>query len=706
MRKLTLLLVFLAGLLIACQALANEADVRLEGTWAGAIEIPGTTLGISITFSVDSSGNQAGSIDIPLQQVKGMALGEVSFFDETVSFTLPEVPGDARFAGSFYPAADSIAGDFSQAGGTFPLWLKRQSAAAQAEQAAQQDSILAEIRAFADTVGQSWKVPGVAVAIVKDGEVILSEGFGYRNLTDSLPVTENTLFAIGSTTKAFTTMAMGMLVDDGLLEWDKPVRDYLPDFKLYDEYASEHLTPLDLVTHRSGLPRHDLMWYGSVFSRREIFQRLRYLQPSEEPRTTFQYNNLMFMTAGYLVGQLSGSTWEEVVGEQILEPLGMTGCNFSVNESKLQTDYALPYVEADDEAVEVPFREIDAVAPAGAINAGVADMVKWVKFHLEGGKVDEEQLISEGELSFIHTPHMTIEQPANDNDRLNLGYGLGWFLESYRGHFMSSHGGGIDGFTALVTLFPNDNLGIVSLANMSGTPLPNLVNLYAADLLLDLEPIDRHGQSLARISQAETMTEQNEEKKEAEQVKDTKPSHKLEEYCGDYEHPAYGVVTISLRDDKLYGELHGTGGTLEHWHYDVFKIAFDDIPGEQSMLVSFFSNSKGDIERLTCPLEPMVDEIEFARLPDSRLRDPEYLQRFLGEYELMGEQLTITMKGDGTLVITVPGQPPYDLEPYKGTEFVFRALDGYAVEFSMDDGKVEEMIIKQPNGVFTAKRVE
>lgn len=707
MRRTTLLLILLAVLILIGWALASSANAQIEGDWTGAIEVPGTKLEIVITFAADSAGAYSGLIDIPLQKVQDMALGEVKFAEGKLSFTLPEVPGNASFAGQLFDEADSIGGDFSQGGMTFPLWLKRQSAAELERKAAEQDSILAAIRAYADTTRAAWKVPGLALAIVKDGKVILSEGFGYRNLNDSLPVTDTTLFAIGSCTKAFTTMAMGMLVDDGKLEWDKSVRSYLPDFQLYDEYASDHIMPLDLVTHRSGLPRHDLMWYGSQFSRREIFERLRYLEPSEELRVKFQYNNLMFMTAGYMVGQLTNSTWEDFVQKRIFTPLGMTGCNFSVDVSEQQSDYSLPYNKNKDEVVEeIPFREIKAVAPAGAINAGVVDMAKWVEFQLNNGKVGDEELVSLGQLAYMHTPHMTIEQPSSDNDRLTMGYGLGWFLESYRGHFMSSHGGGIDGFTALVTLFPNDNIGIVSLSNLTGTPLPTFVNLYAADLLLGLEPIDRHDQAMMRMTQAQAMMKANEGLEEAERVKGTKPSHKLEDYVGEYEHPAYGILSVSLKDGKLVGSLHGITGALEHWHYDVFKMSVEDIPGEQSMLLTFETNSRGDIDKLHAPLEPMVDEIVFERLPDKKLSDPQFLQRFVGKYELMGETMSISLKGDHTLVITVQGQPPYDLRPYRGTEFMFKDLDGFAVEFTMDGDKVKEMIIKQPNGIFTAKPVE
>src|SRR5579864_8520596 len=214
--------------------------------------------------------------------------------------------------------------------------------------------------AFANQELRDWKCDGFAIAVVQDGKVILSKGYGLRDVKKNLPVTEKTLFAIGSSTKSFTVTAMGTLVDQGKLDWDKPVRQYLPDFKMYDAFATERMTPRDLVTHRSGLPRYDLMWYSSPFSRQELFERLRFLEPNKDFRTTFQYQNLMFMTAGYLAGHVAGSTWEQLVKKSIFEPLGMASSNFSVTDSQKTADFSRGYQVVNDVAVDMPFRNIDA----------------------------------------------------------------------------------------------------------------------------------------------------------------------------------------------------------------------------------------------------------------------------------------------------------------------------------------------------------
>lgn len=223
---------------------------------------------------------------------------------------------------------------------------------------------------------KAWKVPGLSIAVVKDGEVIMMEGYGHRDIDQRLPVTPNTLFAIGSTTKAFTALAAGILADEGTLDLDTPVKEYLPQFKMYDSFASERMSVRDMLCHRSGLPRHELMWYNSPLNREEIIERLQYLEPNVDFRTKWQYQNMMYMVAGYIIGHVCDSSWEEVVQNRIFTPLGMTSSQFSVETTQLQDDYALPYVVPEDKHKSVPFRNIDAMGPAGSINSNVKDMAQ------------------------------------------------------------------------------------------------------------------------------------------------------------------------------------------------------------------------------------------------------------------------------------------------------------------------------------------
>ncbi len=552
---------------------------------------------------------------------------------------------------------------------------------------------------------EEWEVPGLAISIVQDGRLVFSKGFGFRNVEKTLPVTPETLFAIGSCTKAFTAVTMGILVDEGTLEWDKPLREYLPTFNLKDKFATERMTPRDLVCHRSGLPRHDAMWYNSSATRKELFERLQYLEPSKDFRTTYQYQNLMFMTAGYLVGQIAGTSWESFVRDRIFKPLGMTGSNFSVNDSQNTQDFALPYMKKDDKVIEIPFRNIDSIGPAGSINSNVTEMANWLLFNLSEGKPGDQQVISESSLKEIHSPQMISSKSYQYDESFYSMYGMGWGISSYRGHLILRHGGGIDGFTAQVALMPKDNIGMVILTNLSGTPLPSIIVYNVADRLLDLNQVDWNGRIKKEAEEAEKEVEQAKKDKDKDLKPNTKPSHRLENYAGDYEHPGYGVISVRKKDEQLTSEYNSIPFAVRHYHYDVFE--FHDEMFDRSFKASFSTDLKGNISSLSVQLETAVEPSVFTKMPEKAMMEKSFLEKFVGEYKIGEVKSTVFLKGDKTLFIFVPGQPEYELVPYKGTEFNFKDLSGFSIEFIMDEsGKVTEAKVTQPNGVFTAKKVK
>jgi CubicO group peptidase (beta-lactamase class C family) len=556
---------------------------------------------------------------------------------------------------------------------------------------------------FVTKTMEEWKVPGLGISIVKDGKVIFSKGFGFRDVKKGLKVTPKTLFAIGSCSKAFTAVTMGILVDEGKLDWDKPVREYLTSFKLKDPFATEGMTPRDLVCHRSGLPRHDGMWYGSSATRKELFDRLQYLEPSKDFRTTFQYQNLMFMTAGYMVGKVAGTTWEKFVQDRIFGPLGMNDSNFSVEDSKKASDFALPYMEKDDKVIEIPFRNIDTVGPAGSINSNVIDMADWLLLNLSKGKFGEKQIISEESLNEIHSPQMISSKSYKYDESFYSTYGMGWGITAYRGHLMVSHGGGIDGFTAGVTFMPRDNIGMVIFTNMSGTPLPSIVAYNALDRLLELDQIPWNKRIKDQRDKANEEAEKAKKEKDKDRKLNTKPSHPLGDYAGDYEHPGYGVLAIKKEGDRLKGAFNSISFEVKHYHYDIFEMSNEFL--DMTEKVSFFTDNKGNISSLSVQLEDSVEAIVFTKMPEKKMKERSFLEKFVGEY-LLGElTVTISLRGDNKLVLFVPGQPKYELVPYKGTEFNLKNLAGYSVEFIVDKaGKVTEAKVTQPNGVFTAKK--
>jgi len=548
-----------------------------------------------------------------------------------------------------------------------------------------------------------WKVPGLAISIVKDGKVIFAEGFGFRDVKQALKVTPQTLFAIGSCSKAFTAVDVGILVDEAKLEWDKPVRTYLPSFKLYDAFASERMTPRDLLCHRSGLPRHDSVWYGSTFTRKELFDRLQYLEPSKDFRALWQYQNLMFMTAGYLVSQIAGTSWEKFTAERIFVPLGMKASNFSVIESQKAADFAFPYAEREQKVEQIPFRNIDEIGPAGSINSNVTEMANWVLLHLSKGKWGEKQIISEASLNQIHSPQMVISQPLRYDEVLYSSYAMGWMITPYRGHLLLAHGGGIDGFTALVSFMPRDKIGMVILTNLSGNPVPQILAYNAYERLLGLDQVPWNKRIKEEMDKAKAEAEKLKKEKDKDRKLNTKPSHALEDYVGEYEHPGYGIITVEKEGDGLKGKYNSFSGPLTHYHYDIFELKNELL--NMSQKITFSTDLKGNIFSLSIQMEPAVKEIVFTRMAEKKMTEKSFLEKFVGQYALEQVVATISLKDEKTLILSVAGQPEYELIPYKGTEFNLKGLPGFSVEFKIDpSGAVTEAVFKQPNGVFTAKR--
>src|SRR5215831_6293118 len=337
------------------------------------------------------------------------------------------------------------------------------------------------------------KLPGMAMAIVQNGKMLCAEVFGLRDVEHNLPVTTQTLFAIGSTSKSFTALAMSILNDEGKLDWDKPVRQYLPEFQMYDPVAGERMTPRDLITHRAGFARHDLVWYSSDFSREDLVRRLRYLRTDRDFRSGYRYNNLLVATAGYLVGKIAGSTWEDFVRRRILLPLKMNNTNFSVSDSQRSPDFSYPY-EKDEKTgtvKQIPFHSADSIGPAGSINSDVEDVSNYLILQLGKGKFSGQQIVSEANLNLMHSPQTAMPSTLRFRELGQSSYGMGWVVTAYRGHRYIWHNGGIDGFYSLIAFLPDDDLGVVVLTNVLGNhQVPEIVAYNIFDRLLGLTPIE------------------------------------------------------------------------------------------------------------------------------------------------------------------------------------------------------------------------
>jgi CubicO group peptidase (beta-lactamase class C family) len=684
---------FLLALTLALAA-AGASATPPAGHWRGAIELPGTQLAVDVDLAVDGDV-WSGDISIPAQGAKDLPLTGITVDGDAVRFVIGGVPGEPTFAGTLAADGASIAGTFTQGGQGFPFRLE-----AAATAAAEASGRLGDLDDWLDAARAAWNVTGVAVAVVADGAVVLARGYGKRDVAGDLPMTADTLVPIGSATKAFTTLVLGTLVDEGKLSWDEPVRRYLPGFELYDAYATAHVNAVDLVTHRSGLPRHDLVWYNNQdLSRQQLVERLRYLPPSKQLREEFQYNNLMYLTAGRLIEVLTGGTWEEAVRQRILEPLGMTSTLFSDAEAQTREDFAKPYRFEKEAAREIPFREVGNMGPAGSISSSANEMSRWLLLHLGKGEVDGRRLIQPATLTQLHTPQMAIRQLPEKGEMAAGSYAMGWFVDAYRGHNRISHGGAIDGFNALVTLLPYDGVGVVVLTNGEGSGFPTALTRHLLDRALGLEPIDWNAEGLARRAAGLEADREGEQRKGAVRVTGTRPAHALGDYAGDYAHPGYGTLRVEAAGAGLRTTYNHIATDLEHWHYETFSGRRNEAdPTFEDMKYSFVTDVNGDVAELRVPFEPFVEPIAFARQPDARLSDPAFLQRFAGVYVLGGQEITVAVRGD-ELTLFVPGQPLYTLEPALGGWFSLAGLQGFRVRF-VDDA----LELHQPNGLFTAKR--
>lgn len=564
---------------------------------------------------------------------------------------------------------------------------------------------LKTLEPWVDKVMKDWKVQGLAIAVVHKDKIVYAKGFGFRDVKKQLPVTAETVFAIGSCTKAFTAATVLQLADDGKLEMDKPVREYVPSFKMFDEYVSANMTPRDLLCHRSGLPRHDFVWYGSDFSRQEIFDRLRYLEPTKPFRTDWQYQNLMFMSAGYLVEQVGKQRWETFANERIIKPLEMTSTNFSVSETPKMSDYSLGYIKKEkdgkESVEEIPFRNIDAVAPAGSINSNVKDMGNWLVALINGGKFKGKEILKPSAIAQMQTPYMVILTPLLYEESYHNSYGLGWFITSYRGKVRVEHGGNIDGFTASTCFMPKDSIGIVILANMNGTAINGVIRNTLLDKLLNMSEIDWNKRSLDAVAKAKESAEKSKKETESNQKKDTKPSHNLKEYTGKFEHPAYGIMEIVFKNDSLFVQKNKLKSLLQHYHYDIFEATHEDFDNTK---ISFNTNLKGEIDEMGVEIEPALGKDIIFKRKNEYKPTKEELEKLVGEYELAGTAVKISLKGE-TLMMFVAGQPEYELLPTKANEFDLKNVKGFSVKFNKNDkGEITDLVSQQPNGNFKAKK--
>lgn len=422
---------------------------------------------------------------------------------------------------------------------------------------------------------KDWKVPGASVAIVRDGGVVYMRGFGVRDVRTQQPVTADTLFDIGSCTKAFTAAADAMLVDEGKMQWDGKVSTYIPFFHLRDPLADESVTLRDLLTHRTGVPGADLLWYLDPHApREELIRKLAYVAPNAGFRAKFEYQNLMYVAAGYAVGQVAHTTWDEFTQSRLFAPLGMSESDTSAIDAQKASDHATPHEETPDGSVKaISWRNIDSVGPAGSINSSARDMAKWIAFQLGDGTYQGKRLISAENMREMHTPQMLLSLDGEIPrvffpDSMQLSYGLGWFVQDYRGHQLILHAGDIDGFATMVVLIPEIRTGYFVVINM-GSLYRQVLSYQIADRLLHL-PDAGWSARFKKMHEELRAQEKAGEAWQSKRVPGTHPSKDLSAYAGKYQNSLYGEAEVGVENGKLALHLQSVNSDLEHFHYDTF----------------------------------------------------------------------------------------------------------------------------------------
>jgi CubicO group peptidase (beta-lactamase class C family) len=428
---------------------------------------------------------------------------------------------------------------------------------------------------------KAWEVPGVAVVVVRDGEVLYLRGHGVREWGRDESVTPDTVFPLASCSKAFTTVLMGQLVDGGVLSWDDAVRKHLPYFHLSDPNADALVTLRDLVCHRTGVAPHDLLWYRAPWKQEEMIRRAGKLPLSKPFRTAMQYQSVMFTAAGLAAASAAGKRWDELVKEKLFTPLGMKSASTSAAEALKNCDHSSAHkIESDGKVRVVPWYANPEPNPAGSINASARDLAAWLQFQLAEGEFNGERLVSAEQLRATHSPQTIIRLEgrvgAENPETHQMSYGMGWVIQDYRGEKLISHAGIIDGFRVHVTMVPKHKLGLAILANLHATRMNLSLSNQLVDYLLKLPPRDWDDLYQKLVADEELTERLAMRRLELDRRPNTMPSLALEKHAGAYEHPAYGTAHVKLNDGKLLWEWSGFRYPLEHYHFDTFRMATDE----------------------------------------------------------------------------------------------------------------------------------
>jgi len=555
---------------------------------------------------------------------------------------------------------------------------------------------------------KDWNGPGIGVGIVVGDKLVFAKGYGYRDYEKKLPFTAGTVCPIASNTKLFTAVAAGMLVEEGKLTWDRPVRESVPTIRFNNETLNNTVTLRDMLSHRTGITRHDTIWYKSDFTRKELFDRLKYLEPQEPMRQAFLYNNLMFAGVGYLIELQSGKTWEQFVRDRILQPLDMKSTGYTIADMVKQPEHGVGFTEKRDsfDLYRLPYYEdIEGVAPCGAVVSNIEDLSHWLIALMNDGQYRGRQVLPADVLRQTLQPAIGLPNTAAEQrgfwEVLNAAYGMGRQTAAYRGHLVTYHGGDLPGFHSQVSFLPRERIGVVVFVVGNHTaPLYNYVtyNVYERLLGLDQTPWIERGLDI-RLKNKAAGT-QARKKAGEDRVPNTKPSHALTDYVGDYENPAYGLLKIGLSGNELRFDFHKMKMPMTHFHYDRFDTPDDEENGKWS--VNFRTNPQGDIAQAVMSLDEA--EATFTRKPE--MLAPGLLTQMAGSYQTpTGTKIQITYQEISGLALVPPGAPPQPLNQVMGLRFRTPQFSDTIFEFVVENGRVTALKERDPGGELSFPKV-
>jgi CubicO group peptidase (beta-lactamase class C family) len=549
-----------------------------------------------------------------------------------------------------------------------------------------------------------WKIPGLAVAVVQNGELALLKAYGLRDVEAGLKTTTDTHFLICSITKSFTATGLALLVDERRLDWKKPVREHIPEFRLHDAVATDRITVRDLLCHHSGLPRHDWIWVPGDLSPAQMLAAMRHLEPSDDIRSSFQYLNLGYFVAGMVAERISGQSWTEFTRARLTDKLHMN-VTFTVQDLAAADDAAVPYAMDGDTRLRAKLWPI-ATTAAGGISTSIASFASWLRLHLDKGEFEGQRLLSPTLIQELHTPRVHVAAPefAEHGD---VHYGLGLRLHSYRGERVSWHGGGWIGWGTLMAMLPDRGVGVAVFTNRSQSLVPDILANYVFDRACGKEPIPWLDRYRERRRKFVAQLDVDRQAHKATRRLNTRPSHELADYAGDYDHAGYGRIAITHAEGKLSWAYRGMSAPLAHRHYDTFELpeAPDRLLPDR-LTVSFATDREGNIASLAAPLEPLVKDIVFTRIAAGDCTSPAFRQRCTGRFISQGVTPVVVGQDQDGLTLTIGGQPTCKLRPYQSRTFVTdEPAGGVRVEFHLGpDGDVDEFLFHRPDGTFLARR--